>query len=264
MNGDPEVTGIVGGEADDPPPSEGDAGLPSWGYREVLVLLSVAVLAQMLAVLLAVAIAERLGASGTEQVEALLRREPLVAVPVQFLSWLPALAYIVIVVRVQYRLPLLEALSWTRPVRPVRSYIRTGMLLALASLVASVVIGDQGQNSPMQELFANRESLWILAGFGVLVAPVFEEVVFRGFLFAAFERAHGPWAALLVTSGVFSALHGAQYGWQWQQLVVLMAVGCAFGGIRMQSGSVMASTIVHAAYNGLLFLALVSFQGGLG
>ena len=231
-----------------------------WGYREVLVLIVVGVLAQMLALIAAVAVAERFGVTGTEEAQALIRRDPRVAVPVQFLSWLPPLAYIALVISVRYRLPLRRGLAWTRPPRPVRSYLRTGILLALASLLASVAIGDAGRPSPMQELLANPEHLWVLAIFGILVAPVFEELVFRGFLFAAFEKAHGPWAALVVTSAAFAILHGAQYGWGWQQLVVLMAVGCVFGGIRMQSGSTKASTIVHAAYNGLLFLALTSFQ----
>lgn len=260
MNHDLREPGGTGSGPDPPSAATGDKRQRWWGYREVLVLIVVGVLAQMLAAVAAVAIAEGFGATGTEEAQALLRRDARVAVPVQFLSWLPPLAYIALVISVRYRLPLRRGLAWIRPPRPVRSYLRTGILLALASLLASIAIGDAGQHSPMQELLANPEHVWILASFGILVAPFFEELVFRGFLFAAFERAHGPWAALLVTSAVFAALHGAQYGWRWQQLAVLMAVGCVFGGIRMQSGSTKASTIVHASYNALLFLALTTFQ----
>ena len=258
MSDDPREPGVPSLGSDSPSVSEGEPRPPCWGYREVLVLIVVGVLAQMLAVVAMVAIAEGFGVTGTEQAQELLRRDPRVAVPVQFLAWLPPLAYIALVISVRYRLPLRRGLAWTQPPRPARSYLRTGILLAFASLLASIAIGDAGQHSPMQELLANPEHVWILASFGILVAPVFEELVFRGFLFAAFERAHGPWTALVVTSVVFAILHGAQYGWAWQQLVVLMAVGCVFGAIRMQSGSTKASTIVHASYNALLFLALTS------
>lgn len=237
---------------------------PHWGYREVLALVAVGLLAQILATVLGLMLAEALGASSTDEAEELLRREPLLAVPVQLLGWLPVLAYVVLVVRRRYGLPLGTGLAWTRPPGSVRTYLRTGILLALASLLASLVIGDPERATPMQELFANRESLWVLAVFGVLVAPVFEEVVFRGFLFNAFEHAHGRWTALALSSAIFAALHGAQYAWQWQQLALLLAVGGALGAVRIQSGSCRASTVVHATYNGMLFLVLASFGDQLG
>lgn len=235
-----------------------------WGYREILLLLAVGALAQRLASLAAVLIAELLGVTEIEEAQALLQRDARVAVAAQIVAWIPPMAYVVLIVSVRYRLPLREGLNWTKPAGSARSYIRTGVLLGFASLLVSIAMGDAGQQSPMRELFADREHLWILAAFGVLAAPVLEEVVFRGFLFAAFERAHGPWAALVVTSTLFAVLHGAQYGWQWQRLVVLAAIGSALGAVRMQSGSAKASTIVHAAYNGLLFLAVISFFSGVG
>ena len=235
-----------------------------WGYREILLLLVVGALAQPLASLAAISIAELLGVTEIEEAQALLQRDARVAVAAQIVAWIPPMAYVVLIVSVWYRLPLRDGLTWTKPAGPARSYIRTGVLLGFASLLASIAMGDAGQQSPMRELFADREHLWILAAFGVLVAPVLEEVVFRGFLFAAFERAHGPWVALVVTSGLFATLHGAQYGWQWQRLVVLAAIGSVLGGVRMRSGSTKASTIVHAAYNGLLFLAVISFFSGVG
>lgn len=248
----------------DDTPKDGGRGPSSWAYREILLLLAVGAVAQLLASLAAIAIAQALGISDTGEAQALLQRDPRIAVPVQLLAWVPPIAYVAFVVSVRYGLPLRVGLAWTTPPGPVRGYVRTGVLLGFASLLASVAIGDAGDQSPMQELFSAREHLWVLAAFGVLVAPVLEEVVFRGFLYAALERAHGPWAALFLTSAMFAALHGAQYGWQWQRLVVLAAIGCAFGAVRMRSGSTKASSIVHAAYNGLLFLAVVSFLGALG
>ncbi len=237
---------------------------PHWGYREVLALVAVGLLSQMLATVVGLMIAEQLGASGTDEAEELLRREPLLAIPVQFLGWLPVLAYLALVVQKRYGMPLGQGLAWITPPSPARSYVRLGIMLALGSMLASIAIADPSRENPMQELLANRDSIWILAAFGVLVAPVFEEVLFRGFLFNAFEHAHGRWTALAITSVTFAALHGAQYGWQWQQLSVLLAVGTVFGAVRIQSGSCKASAIAHATYNGLVFLVFISFGEQLG
>ena len=236
---------------------------PIWRYREVFTLVAVAILAQMAALAGAVAIAQRRYGLAMDEISDLLGREPRLAVPLQLVMWLPALGYIVYVVKHRYAMPLREGLAWVRLPKPARSYLRAGALLALGSVLASVVLSDPTQVSPMQDLLANREALWILGGFGVLVAPWIEEIVFRGFLYAAFERAHGRWVALVVTSAIFAALHGSQYGWHWQQLSILLAVGATFGLVRMRSGSTKATTLVHAAYNGLLFLVVLSVPGGL-
>lgn len=256
MNGEHQLGDVTG--------SEPGAGPSPWGYRHFLGLAAIGVVSQIVVQVLAMEVVERLGVPGGEDFAALLRKEPLVTVPIQLLSWVPPLAYVAYVVSIECRLPVAVGIAWAKPPKPTRSYVRTGVLLGFGSLLMSSIIGDPDQQSPMQDLFANRESLWILVLFGVVVAPVFEEVVFRGFLYGSLDRMHGTSVALIATSIVFSGLHGAQYGWQWQQLVILTAVGLAFGVVRMKSGSAKASAIMHASYNGLLFLVAVSLPVGLG
>jgi membrane protease YdiL (CAAX protease family) len=252
----------LGGEEAKPPGDQRPTRRTHWGYREIFLLVAIAILAQMLVTAGTLAIAERFAGLEAKDAASLLLREPRVAVPVQIAAWLAPLAFIAYVVTVQCRMPIRIGFAWNRPPLPSRSYVRMGALLALGSMLASIAIGELDQPSPMRDMFANRDALWILGLYGILVAPCIEEMVFRGFLFAPLERYHGQWVALLATSAVFSALHGAQYGWQWQRLVLLMAVGCAFGGVRIRSGSAKASAIVHAAYNALLFLAVLLILPG--
>ena len=247
---------------------EAGSGAPGkaalWGYREILALIAVGILAQILAAVGALTVAQQVAGIDGDAFGELLQREPGVAVPVQLVAWLPVLLFIGLVVRVHYGLGLRPGLSWLPLRRPIRSYLRTGMLLAFASALASFAISDPAQESPMKLMLENRDSLWILALYGVVLAPCLEEAVFRGFLFAALERYHGSWAALLGSSAVFAVLHGSQYGWRWQQLAVLMAVGCAFGAIRIQSGSAKASAVVHATYNATLFVAVIAMPAAVG
>ncbi len=236
---------------------------PHWAYQEIFLLGAITVAAQMAVAGAAIQIVSRVTGGGEAAALEALRGDPLVAVPVQTLAWLPSLAFIAYIVTRQYGQSLADGLAWARLPRPATTYVRIGVLLAIGSTLLAIAFGDPSQPNPMQELFARRESLWLLATFGILVAPLIEEIVFRGFLYSALEHRHNSAVALVASTVVFALLHGAQYGWQLPQLSVLAAVGCAFGVVRMHTGSTKASTIVHAAYNGLVFLFLVSLPEGL-
>lgn len=252
-------------EGDDWPDDEPEPerSRPHWAYPEVFLLAAITLVAQMAAAGATVQILATVTGAGEAAALEALRRDPMVAVPVQVLAWLPSLALIAYIVTRQYGRSLADGLAWAPLPRPVTTYVRTGVLLAIGSTLLAIAFGDPGQPTPMQELFARRESWWILATFGILVAPLIEEIVFRGFLYSALEHRHNSAVALGASTAVFAFLHGSQYGWQLPQLSVLAAVGCAFGVVRMHTGSTKASTIVHAAYNGLVFLFLVSLPEGL-
>ena len=100
-------------------------------------------------------------------------------------------------------------------------------------------------------------SITLLVIFGVLVAPVVEEMLFRGFIFSVVDRSLGAAAAVVSTSLLFSLPHGVQYGWRWQNLLLLTAVGVAFGAGRAWTGSVRPSALMHASYNATLFAGLL-------
>ncbi len=73
---------------------------------------------------------------------------------------------------------------------------------------------------------------------------------------------HPQLLAILVTGYLFGMMHAAQLGGAWAAVLVLVLVGVALTAVRAASGSVMASWLVHCAYNGTLFAAqYVSTQG---
>ena len=264
MSGQNQVSGDSVTELNESSVPDPTAPESHWGYREILLLIAIGILAEILVTSGAARIAQvAVGLEASDFVD-LVMREPRVAVPMQIATWLAALAFIAYVVRIRCGKPLLAGVAWIRLPRSPTTYLRTGGLLAFGSVVASIGIGELDAPSPMQQMFSNPDGLWILAVYGIVLAPCIEEIVFRGFFFAPLERHHGQWAALLITSAVFAALHGSQYDWHWQRLLVLLAVGAAFGIVRIRSGSVKASALVHATYNSLLFLVVLSIPGGLG
>jgi membrane protease YdiL (CAAX protease family) len=135
-------------------------------------------------------------------------------------------------------------------------YLFGGILLAVSVAVMAYVLPEASGRMPIQDLIDDRESLLMLAFYGVLFAPVVEEVVFRGFLYAAIERAKGPLLAVLITSVVFSLPHAWQYGWRWQNVLLVTYVGVMFGIARARTQSVVPSTLLHVGYNATLFAGL--------
>jgi|GEM_PF-1627103 len=93
----------------------------------------------------------------------------------------------------------------------------------------------------------------IAIGLGVtLLAPLGEEVLFRGYLLRALRARYGTRAALLVTSAIFAAMHLNP-----ASFLALLVLGLLFGLLRLASGSLVPALVGHAMQNGLTALAVL-------
>lgn len=91
---------------------------------------------------------------------------------------------------------------------------------------------------------------YVLA-FAVL-APVQEELLFRGFFYRGFAPAMGPIPAIVLLSAVWAVFH-VQYNWFFVGEIFVM--GLAFGVLRWRSGSLPLTIGLHMAVNGLAMAA---------
>ncbi len=138
------------------------------------------------------------------------------------------------------------------------------------------------KHAPIDQMFSNGRDAWLMACFGVLVAPLFEEMIFRGFFLPAtatawdwcIERAtglaprpldannHPQWSkfamvfASLAVSLPFALMHSAQVGSAWGPVSLLYAVSLILCAVRLVTRSLAASTLVHATYNFTLFFVM--------
>ncbi|MBA2319621.1 MAG: CPBP family intramembrane metalloprotease, partial [Deltaproteobacteria bacterium] len=79
-----------------------------------------------------------------------------------------------------------------------------------------------------------------------LVAPVVEELIFRGFLWAAIERSAPPWVAWLVTSLLFGAYHLDP-----MHVLAVLPLGLVLGWLRWRTGALWAPILFHLVNNAL-------------
>jgi membrane protease YdiL (CAAX protease family) len=97
----------------------------------------------------------------------------------------------------------------------------------------------------------------LLAGFAFIAcigAPVFEELTFRAFLLNALRRYMPAWLAIVLSGTLFGLAH-------WQPgnagaILPLIAGGIVLGTVYYRSGSLPASMITHALFNGFTVAAI--------
>jgi membrane protease YdiL (CAAX protease family) len=84
-----------------------------------------------------------------------------------------------------------------------------------------------------------------------VVAPVIEELLFRGYLQSALMHYMQPWQAIGVASAVFGAIH-----MQPLAFPMLMLLGAAFGYVYYRTGSLKTNIALHMIQNSLAYLAM--------
>jgi len=175
-----------------------------------------------------------------------------------------AIGYLFSVVRFRTSEPFWRSIGWRgfpSGVSPSR-YVSGGAALAIGISVAGRFV-NQSVDLPIEKLFQNRGSVLLLMALGVLVAPLVEETIFRGFLYPVIARQFGVPAGILTTGILFGLLHAAQLWGGWGQIALLVCVGITLTWVRARTGTVAASYLVHLGYNGLLFLGFALATGGL-
>lgn len=131
-------------------------------------------------------------------------------------------------------------------------------LVILAALLASPILKpNQSAQRDLQDMLRGISGLgptlvlfFTVAG----LAPVFEELLCRGFLLPILARKQGMALALLLSALLFGAMHLQPTG-----LPTLCTLGFALGLAMRQTGSLKTPILLHACWNGSLFLLMRAF-----
>jgi membrane protease YdiL (CAAX protease family) len=111
-------------------------------------------------------------------------------------------------------------------------------------------------------IFAELSSPWWLLVAGIVVAPVVEEIFFRGFVFAGLVQRYDWRLAVLISSGLFALIH-------FQPLAspAIFFLGCIFAYLYYRSRSIWPAVLMHVSTNALALgaaylLAKTGFTSG--
>jgi uncharacterized protein len=194
---------------------------------------------------------------------AALGRSPIITVASQAVAYFLILAYMyVLVTRERGRPDFFSAIHWNWP-RNAVPYIVIGLVLSVAlQLLAHLLPMPKGL--PIDTFFRTPAEAWALTLFGITLAPLMEELFFRGFLYPVLVRGTGKPVAIFFTALAFALLHGSQLLFSWGPVLVIFLVGIVLTMVRAYKDSVAAGLLIHVAYNGtisgLMFAATDGFR----
>jgi len=107
----------------------------------------------------------------------------------------------------------------------------------------------------VQRMLDNPEffgSVFVLLSTAIII-PIFEEILFRGFLLSGLRFFMGSYAAILVSAAVFAFMH------EPQAAIPVFAVGCILGYLKERTGSLYSSILGHMVHNSLMLLLIPLF-----
>jgi CAAX protease family protein len=190
-----------------------------------------------------------------------IARIPLVAVAGQSLAYLLIFGYMYVLVTRERRRPdFLAAIHWNWPSN-IAAYVVVGFALSLALQVLAHFLPIP-KELPIDSFFRTPAEAWALSILSVTLAPLMEELFFRGFLYPVLARRLGLPIAVFLTALGFALLHVAQLGRAWGPVLLIFLVGIVLTLVRAKTNSVAAGVLIHMAYNGTITVAMFAATDG--
>ena len=239
-----------------------------WGWLDLLLFVLVAFAATIVigAVVLIGFLAFGVKLS---ELRASASKEGLFAVVNQVVLFLALIGYLAAQIRWRFRAPFWRTIGWrpleSRSIHPALSYfgyLAGGFLLAATVQIVSVAAGTKTK-LPIERLFEDRLTALLILLMAVLLAPLVEETIFRGFIYPVIARRFGRGVGIVATGTLFGLLHASQLWGGWTQIALLVFVGIVLTYARAVKGTVVASYLLHLSYNFFVSLAFVIASHGL-
>ena len=167
---------------------------------------------------------------------------------------------LLVIVQLSFLLPVIIIFAWRRVSWKAIGFgkfnwstlgIGCGLLIASYAIILLhngllVLLGIETQGEEISQLFGGLDSpAWFFA-VGALLAPLVEEIFFRGFLFQGFRARYGWVNALLLSSAIFGAAHLDPVA-----LIPTFILGCLLAYLYQRSNSVWPGVFLHVMINSL-------------
>lgn len=256
--------------------------IPNLGHVILFFVLAVVFLG--IGQVLGVYLFEHLHIFGHKSFDALAKmaeNDARISLPVQALSYGLIALVVVPVFALLWHEPFGKGVHWSGETAK-RRFVALA-LLGLATGIGINLLGSflpMPKNPPiMEDMMKTPLGAWMMLVFGVTVAPMLEEVAFRGFLLPGLINGFrwlarkgtisenavkwvGVPVSIAITSLGFAMMHSAQVSHAWGPLVLIGTVSVVLCIVRLTMNSVAAGVVVHAAYNFTLFAAVLAETGG--
>lgn len=139
-------------------------------------------------------------------------------------------------------------------------YLVSAAVLYLGIEVLQVIDPTVGQQVGFENLTLRIEYLVAFVTL-VVMAPLAEELLFRGYFLGRLQEKTGKWLAVIITAVAFGLIHvpgvtDSGIVLQWGAAADTFAMGLVAGSLRVLSGSIWAGVLLHSIKNGIAFYFL--------
>jgi uncharacterized protein len=128
-------------------------------------------------------------------------------------------------------------------------------IVSLVALLNQRLLQDKGGGNPILEIILGSKDtstialLWFMVA---VLAPLFEESLFRGFLLTSLVRHLTSWQAIAISGFVFALAH-----LNLADLLPLTVLGMMLGFVYLRSQNLLASMLLHGLWNSGSFIGLL-------
>jgi uncharacterized protein len=224
--------------------------VPFWGYADLLLMIGL--LSASVAVIMA-------ATSAWVYFHPSLKNDlTQLALPIQFVAYFFVYLCFCAVFKLKYDRGVFESLGWRKTGHSLLVAGLGGVLLAFAISALAVLIHTPKVDTAFDDLVKTPLSMALLAVTAIGVAPLFEEMIFRGFLQPLLSRTLGVALGVLVTALLFGGLHSSEYKGAWQYVAAITLVGIALGVLRARTNSIIPGTVMHGCFNAVSVVGLLA------
>jgi uncharacterized protein len=137
----------------------------------------------------------------------------------------------------------------------IGGYLAALPLVVVVSLLSQKIFREQGGSNPILEIILNNQNritIVILYLMVAVLAPIFEETLFRGFFLTSLTRYLPDWAAIICSGSLFAFAHLTA-----SDLLPLTLLGMMLGYVYLRTENLLTSILLHSLWNSGSFLGLL-------
>ncbi|HEX9917550.1 MAG TPA: CPBP family intramembrane glutamic endopeptidase, partial [Pyrinomonadaceae bacterium] len=151
-----------------------------------------------------------------------------------------------------------EAVGWSWSERlGLWTCIGLAIVLWLFGIALATLFG--GQETDVDRIIASSSAArFSIAFLAFATAPIVEETVYRGVLFAPLQRAAGTKAAIAIVTLMFAGVHFMQYRNNVGVIAAVAVLSFTLTWVRAHTGRLLPCFVIHSAFNGVQAIIIVA------
>jgi uncharacterized protein len=141
----------------------------------------------------------------------------------------------------------------------IGGYLVATPIVLLVSVINDKIWQGKGGSNPLLSLLLENNDSWAFFIFMItaaVAAPLFEEYLFRGFLFPSLTRYFSVWQSIGLSGLIFAVAHLSV-----SEILPLAVLGSILAYVYYRTGNLLASMLIHSLWNGGSLLTLYLLAG---